>query len=134
MKYQDTLPKRAREVIFRHQRYRNTDIIKDLRISKASFYNWTNPKHKDYKEEFDLSVRNAKDELIDKLEKAFHELALGYMYEERKEVYDKDGKLKKLIIYKKHKPANVKALIFMLCKLRPEEYCDCGCVRKYFRR
>ncbi|MGL4388964.1 MAG: hypothetical protein ACRCTJ_06195 [Brevinema sp.] len=129
MKYQDTLPKRAKHVITRHQRYRNTDIIKGLGVSKASFYNWTNPKHRDYKKEFDESIKQSKEDLAIDIENAILKEACGYHYKEKTEYFDNNGKVRRTVIKRKYKHPSIKALIFMICNLKPERYCNCQCVK-----
>lgn len=112
MKYQKTIPQQAREIIFRNKRYRNTDIIKGLGISKASFYNWTNPKHRDYKPEFVFNIKQARQELQKFLEKEMIRQIEGYYIYEEKTITTKRH-IKK-IEYKKWVKGNTRLLIHAL--------------------
>ncbi len=96
MTYNETLPTRTREFIFKTKRTRNIDIIKGMGISKASFYNWINPRHRDYKKDFDSSIKRSKAELLDDLETEMMKQIEGYYITEEKHFYKNDRLVRKI--------------------------------------
>ncbi len=91
-------------------------IAKNLGVAYSTFRDYVK-KHS----ELSASLSKGKQEIDEKVENALLKRALGYEYDEVKEIYEGDQLTKRQVITK-HVPADVGAMIFWLKNRRPQEW------------
>lgn len=91
-------------------------IAKNLGIAYSTFRDYVK-KHS----ELSSALSKGKHEIDEKVENALLKRALGYDYDEVKEIYEGDQLTKRQVVTK-HVPADVGAMIFWLKNRRPQEW------------
>lgn len=100
------------------------DAAENNGVSERQFYEWRGKSEK-FREETTEARIEGKRRVVNVLENSLFRVAMGYEYEERKEVTRllKNGTTETTTeVVKKQLPPNVTALVFSLCNLAPERW------------
>lgn len=100
------------------------DAAENNGVSERQFYEWRGKSEK-FREETTAARIEGKRRVVNVLENSLFRVAMGYEYEERKEVTRllKNGTTETTTeVTKKQLPPNVTALVFSLCNLAPERW------------